>query len=184
MKKLLVGFLGLLLVGAGCLPVANKPVDGKWKLAFDLPQGWVMVVPYEASGEGKVKPVSDGVRRNDSEVFLQSSNQPICFTSGGPCKEGAATEGTVISVSAIDSHRALPKNREDLKNGFSRVKLCEDGGECQIGNAGNYEYYLETETGNYSFKYNGDAKNVESIIKSAKMVTHFTDLPSVEVQTQ
>ncbi|MFA5947264.1 MAG: hypothetical protein WC813_04580 [Patescibacteria group bacterium] len=182
MKKILVGFLGLLLVGAGCLPIANKPVDGKWQLAFDLPKGWVMVTPYEASGEGKIKPVNEAVRRNDTEVYLQSTDKPICFTSGGPCAEGSVTEGTLISASQLDSHRTLPKEREDLKNGLSRVKLCEAGGECQIGNQGNYTYYLETEKGNFTFSYGGDAQDVESIIKSAKVVTHYTDLPTVEVK--
>jgi hypothetical protein len=164
MKKFLLLIPALLLLGAGCSFVANAPVEGKWQLAFDLPAGWIMAVPYEEDGT-----VSQEVRRDDSEVWLQDT-ETLAPTNK-------------IEATKLDSHRALPTEREDLKNGFFRVKMCEEGGACTAGGHGNYDYYLATDEGNYKFEYFGDLKVVEPIIKSAKRVTHYTDVPTIEVQT-
>ena len=184
MKKLLTAFFALVLVGAGCIPVANKPVDGKWQLAFDLPSGWVMAVPYEVSGEGNVKPLSDAVRRDDSEIYLQSADKPICFSSGGPCAAGTVTNDQQILVTVLDSHRKLDVTElTDLKNGFylkAGPTTPADGPELLARDL----YYFKTENATYQFQYTGDAAAAKKIILSAKLVTHFTDVPSIEVQTE
>lgn len=184
MKKLLVSLIGLVLVGAGCLPVANKPVDGKWQLAFDLPSGWVMVVPYEVSGTGTAKPVSDGIRRDDSEIYLQSTDRPICYSSGGPCAEGSASEGDQVRVSVLDSHRRLDVTElKDLGRGFylkAGPTTPADGPELLARDT----YYLKTDKATYQFSYMGNAEMVKKIILSAKEVTHFTDIPMIEVKTE
>ncbi len=174
-----------MLVGAGCIPVANKPVEGKWQLAFDLPSGWIMVEPYDVPSEGKIKPLNEGVRRDDSEVYLQSSNTPICLTTGGACAEGSIVNtGNLIYVTILDPHRSFDASKlTDLKNGFYLKPAPAEptGGPAAIARE---MYYLKTDKGVYQFEYMGDANTIKNIILSAKLVAHFTDVPVVEVQTK
>lgn len=184
MKRLFLGLIGLVLIGAGCIPVANKPVDGKWRLAFDLPSGWVMVVPYEVPGKGEtLKPLSDGVRRDDSEIYLQSTDKAICWSSGGPCAEGSVlNEGQQIRVTVLDARRKLDlKELTDLGHGFylkPGSTAPADGPELLARDI----YYFVSDTNTYEFRYTGDASIVKKVILSAKVVTHYTDLPTVKVE--
>lgn len=175
MKKLLFAFALLLSIGAGCLPVANKPVEGDWYLAFNLPEGWIMVEPYHIGDDTSLE---TDISRENSELVLQNSDKPLCQTSGAPCPEGSIPlEGDLmrVRVMKLDSRRVLPENLEDLGKGFYRLKLCEDNEDCRIAGAGNYEYYLKADDANYKFMYAGDTKTAEKVIKSAKVVTKFTD---------
>ncbi len=184
MKKYLLGFLGLLIMGAGCLPVANKTVNGPWQLAFDLPSGWVMVQPYTVAGIGDARPLNQAVRRDDSEVYLQSTDKAICYTSGGPCAAGSVSEGEQIHVTVLDPRRKLDLTElTDLKDGFyMKAGSTEraDGPEVMSRDI----YYYKTDKATYQFKFSGDADSVKKIILSAELVTHFTDVPSIQVQTE
>ncbi|MFA5945793.1 MAG: hypothetical protein WC802_02700 [Patescibacteria group bacterium] len=173
MKKIVLAFVALVLAGAGCVPVANKPIDGKWRLAFDLPSGWVMVEPYSVPGKTeKLKPLDENVKRDDSEIYLQSLDKAICWT-GGNCAEGSATEGEQIKASALDSHRVLDlKELKDLGNGFY-VRL--DKADT---------YYLVTDSAKYQFNAVGDAEALKKIILSAKVVNHYTDRATIEVKSK
>lgn len=187
MKKFLLAFATLVFLGAGCIPGLGKtsPVEGKWALAFDLPQGWIMASPYDVNSK---VPISQDVKRDDSSVVVQSTDKKLCY-GGITCEDATAVKPTdkdvKIYVTQIDSHRVVPKdNAEDLGNHFSRVKICEDNEDCRIYNAGNYKYYLETDGDDYEFTYNGDTASADRVIRSAKVVTKFTDRATVEVKTE
>lgn len=180
MKKLLALF-SLLLLGAGCLPIANKQVEGRWHLAFDLPKDWVMVKPYEADSRA---PVNYDVRKEDTSVYLQNTDQKICRTT--ECPEDTVTIGSghvFIEATMLDPRRVLPEEAEDIGNGFLKIKLCEDGGPCQANGAGNYQYFYKGEQGNYKFTYYGAASEAERVITSAEEVTKFIEGTQVEVET-
>lgn len=181
MKKLLLAFGLLVVVGAGCVSLGKlggqKVVDGKWLLAFDLPTPWVMVVPYQSPSNKAVVP-SDAVERKDNEIFLQSTAKAILL--GGispdaavPADSYVGLDGNLlIKVSQLDPRRVIPSEAEDMGDGFSKVKLCDDGGDCQIGGRHNYDYYLKTEATNYKFSvYGDDINQAEQIITSAQVVT-------------
>ncbi|HRH32118.1 MAG TPA: hypothetical protein PLK06_02210 [bacterium] len=181
MKKLVL-VLGLLVaVGAGCVSLGKlggqKVVEGKWLLAFDLPSSWMMTVPYQSPSTKAVVP-SDEVERNDNEIYLQSTTKAIVLGGVAPDASVSADSYTnlsgnlLIKVSQLDPRRVIPSEAEDMGDGFSKVKLCEDGGECEIGGRYNYDYYLKTDTTNYKFVvYGDDINQAEQIITSAEVVT-------------
>ncbi len=185
MKKFFLAFALLLSIGAGCLPVANRVVEGKWQLAFNLPNGYVMVKVYNSDSK---QPLDYDIKRDDSSVMIQSTDKKLCYSSGRACEDVTAVtpdgDDMQITVTKLDARRILPEEREDMGNGFSKVKFCEDNEDCRLGGAGNYEYFLETEGGNYKFEYRGDTSTAEKIIKSAKPVTKFTDGVEVDVETE
>ena len=179
MKKLLLAMTMLLAVGAGCMASQggkNAVVDGKWSLAFDLPEGWVMVVPYQAPTSDVVVP-SENVERLDNEVYLQSTAKAIL--SGGigaepevPTDSYETLVGnSLMRVSRLDPRRLIPSEAEDLGDGFYKLKLCEDGEDCQIYSHYNYEYYLKTDAANYKFILVGDdVEQMIDVVMSAKVV--------------
>jgi hypothetical protein len=162
MKKFLLGFALLLSIGAGCLPIANKTVDGKWALTFDLPAGWTMLRTYDT---GSNLPVSEEVKRDDASVYLQDTKDRIAADN----KTATKVEATVL-----DSHRVVSTDEmTDLGNGFYKD--------------GDTAYYLVTEKAKYKFTVLQGGENVskvEGIVKSAREVTHFTDQSQVEVKTE
>ncbi len=172
----------LLVMGAGCL-FGQREVAGDWYLAFDLPSEWVMVDDYNDPGSKAVE-LDYEVDRTDSEVVLQNIDKPIVFSNGVtpeesvPADSYVMTSGTRITVTHLDSRRVIPSDAEDLGDGFFQVKLCDEGGECQIGGAHNYEYYFVQDDAKFKFQVSTHAENkqtaiaeVESIIRSAKLVT-------------
>jgi len=180
MNKLLLGLIGLVLVGAGCIPVANAPVDGKWPLTFTLPSGWVMVEPYTNS----TKPVSDAVTRDLSTVWLQSSNDKLCLALYDVCPaKDLADGGTIVKVTKFDSHRVLPKNLKDLGNSLFRDEgFCDAIVDTAPGHSCVDPYYLKAGDINYHFQIEGDVKVADEVIRSAKLVTHFTDVTTIQVK--
>lgn len=175
MKKILLFAATIALVGAGCLGGGNKPVEGDWVLTFDLPKDWVMVGPYNLDSpidlEGEIE-------RTDAEVWLQSTDTFVYPSSGAGLSDDQLaeygideilyTDFSLVKVTHLDSRRLIPEEAEDLGDGFYRVKLCEDGEECQIGGAHNYDYYYETENGKYKFDITGYTDKVEDVIFSAQ----------------
>jgi hypothetical protein len=187
MKKILLAFGLLLSLGAGCMPGTTHQavVDGKWQLAFTMPEGWTMVKPYDVDTKADV---NTNVTHNDGSVYLQSTDKKVCYQA--TCPEGSVkiSDGAVLVESTkLDSHRVLPEEREVLGNRLSQVKLCDDGGDCTKNGKGNYDYFLETDSGNFKFSYYGDRSTAEKVIKSAQLVTNFTDspaAPNVDVTTK
>lgn len=172
----------LLIMGAGCLS-GQREVTGDWYLAFDLPSDWVMVDDYNNPGSKAVELDYD-VDRIDSEVVLQNIDKPIVFSNGVtpeesvPADSYVMTNGTRITVTHLDPRRVVPSEAEDLGDGFSQVKLCDEGGECQRDGAHNYEYYFVQDANKFKFQVSTHAENkqtaiaeAESIIRSAKLVT-------------
>lgn len=181
MKKLLLALGLLLAVGAGCVSLGKvggtKTVEGDWYLAFDLPSGWVMTVPYQTPNTEPVTP-SQTVDRGDNEVYLQSTGKALLI--GGVAPEASVPADSYVTldnnmqirVSRLDPHRAIPSEAEDLGHDFSRVKLCEEGEDCQIGGRSNYDYYFHTDSANYKFiVYGDDVNQAENVIMSAQEVT-------------
>lgn len=186
-KKLIVAAFSLALLGAGCQAKINQPekVTGPWWLAFDLPEGWVMVTPYTL--EDPID-LSSTVTRTDSEIWLQSTSKMVYLTSGYKPNDDELTalginwdedvttqDYILIKITHLDSRRLIPEGAEDLGNGFSRVKLCEDNEDCRIGGQYNYDYYF-TSAGGEKFKFNINlrdkaASEAEHVIMSAKVVT-------------
>lgn len=181
MKKLLLGFATLTLLGAGCAGVlTGKPVTGEWALAFDMPEGWVMVQPYQASAT----PINiDGdIEATDSEVYVQSTSAHILTGGVGIEEDRASLFGdyltyddswTQIQVLRLDPRRVIPGEAEDLGDGFFKETLCEEGGECTQYGASRFVYYLKTEGTNYKFTVlssNADMTDAEEVILSAQVV--------------
>lgn len=180
MKKLILGLCALVLLGGGCATTPSV-VEGNWYLAFDMPSEWVMVPDYTA---GNVTFPSEGdVSIENNDVILQSVGKTIWTSSGRAPSEGEVAimgeyvteDYSMIRVLRLDTRRVVPSESEDLGNGFFKLKLCEDGEDCQIGGRYNYDYYFVTEAGNkYQFMVTTNGQNIETseeIILSAKEVT-------------
>jgi hypothetical protein len=179
MKKfflsLVVGVM--IFAGAGCVgskltsPFSqNEEVEGVWRLAFDLPSGWVMVKEYDAPRKEAVMP-SQNVTRDLPTVIVQSTAKAI-VKSGMP--DAAVSNETYVTssfaqirVDKLDARRVIPSDAEDLGNGFSFA----DG-----------KYYFLTASGEkYQFVIttNGeDDAAARSVILSAQPVTRYVDTPS------
>jgi len=180
MKKMILGLCALVLLGGGCA-MAPSVVEGNWYLAFDLPSGWVMVPDYTVGNVAL--PSQEDVNREVSDVILQSVDKTIWTSLGrAPSEEETAIMGeyvmedySIIRVLRIDTRRVVPSEAEDLGNGFYKLKLCEDGEDCQIGGRYNYDYYFISDAGNkYQFMIttNGQSyDSAEEIILSAQEVT-------------
>lgn len=167
MKKLLFALVGVVLLGAGCF--GGKTVEGDWWLAFDLPNGWVMTQDYAVRNEDTDQ-FSLDVSREDAEVVLQSTDQPILFVNG----EYSTNDFSRIRVLQLDQSRIIPRDAEDLGDGFFKEDMCatDEGENC--GEYGQFRYYLETETAKYQFivEHAGDTANeTEDVILSAQPVT-------------
>jgi len=198
MKKLLAGVAtALVLVGGGCadnIPLIGgvDTVEGKWRLAFDLPQDWVMVEDYDSPRSEIVTPSLE-VTRDLSDVIVQSTSKAIVSGGVSPDSEVAedsfiGSDFTQIHVYYLDERRIIPSEAEDLDGGWYRLKLCEAGEDCTIYGQYNYDYYLVAASGSkYKFSIitnNQDPQAAVAVIMSAKEVTDFTDAPTVSAETQ
>lgn len=194
----LLSLAAVLLLGAGCSNLSlggTKEVEGDWDLAFDLPSGWVMAAPYDSDELEEADFALDTeVGESDSEIFLQSSDKPVYLSSGEVSDEITELEGQgelvvnkpMIKVTRLDERRLIPDEAEDVGRGYSRIKLCEEGEDCQAGGRLNYDYYLETEEGKYKFiAYHMSESEAEDLITSAEVVTVHPDADvDVNVETE
>jgi hypothetical protein len=174
------------LAGAGCAAsnfvssiVGGGNVEGPWRLAFDLPEGWVMVKEYDEPRENVVTP-DQNVTHDLPTVLLQSTSKAI--VQGGtpdvatvPAETYVTKEYAVIRVDRLDERRIIPKDAEDLGNGFSYAE-------------GKY-YFVSSSGEKYQFVITSDDNDLtdeKAVILSAQTVTVFTDAPAdatAEVQT-
>jgi len=154
-------------------------VESKWKLAFDLPSGWVQVAGY-AQSNTKLPELSQDVNHTMEMVSLQSTEKPIARTTSPAdsiAKESYVTANyTKIDVDRLDTRRSVPKDATDLGNGF--FKAAAKTAACDPGSCAT-TYYFQTESGEkYMFtvwQVDQDASVAEAVILSAKPVTKFTD---------
>ncbi len=188
MKKLFSALaIGVMvLAGGGCAAsnfvssiVGDANVEGKWRLAFDLPEGWVMAKEYDEPRDTVVTP-DQNVTHDLATVVLQSTEKAI--VEGSRPDAATVPENTYvvanyssIRVDRLDERRIIPKDAEDLGNGFSTSE-------------GKY-YFVSPSGEKYQFVITSDDKDLSdeiAVILSAKTVTAFTDAPAdatAEVQT-
>lgn len=169
MKKLLLTLGLLIAVGGGCVGAlgdkfgGDKTVEGDWHLAFDLPDGWVMAVPYDEPDSEAIVP-DQAIARDLNEVYLQSTDKAVIADGSTPdaavSTDTYVTSGyTQIRVTQMDTRRVIPSEAEDLGDGFLKL----DG-----------DFYLKTESANYKFDIRGDdTDQAEDIILSAEVVNEF-----------
>jgi len=177
MKNIFISLvLGVLvLAGAGCAASGmisslsgDANVEGKWKLAFDLPEGWAMVKEYDEPRIDAVTP-SQEITHDLSTVILQNTSKAI--VEGGLPKDTVSSDTyvtsayTMIRADRLDPRRIIPKDAENLGNGF----FLAEG-----------KYYFQSSTGEkYQFvvtNNGGSEETARAIILSAKVVTVFTDV--------
>lgn len=188
MKKLFSALAigSMVVMGGGCAAsnvissiVGNDTVEGKWRLAFDLPDGWVMVTEYDEPRENVVTP-DQGVTHDMPTVILQSTEKAIVQGSAPdaalvPVETYVTRDYSSIRVDRLDARRIIPKDAEDLGNGFSTSE-------------GKY-YYVSLSGEKYQFVITTDDKDLTdeiAVILSAEIVTVFIDVPEeamAEVQT-
>lgn len=176
-----VGFL--VLAGAGCAASnifsslsGSDVVEGKWRLAFDLPPGWVMVKEYDSPRKEAVTPSQD-VTHDLATILLQSTEKAIVDhgTPGATVSTDTyvTSNYTEIRVDKLDTRRVIPSDATDLGKGFSYAEG---------------KYYYQTESGEkYQFTVTASYENsvegydalndstVKAIVLSARPVTKYTD---------
>src|SRR3989338_3277691 len=180
MKTILLAAFVLILAGGGCSGVANE-VSGKWRLAFDMPEGWVMVKNYKQDSNS-VPELSEDVNRNLADVVLQSTSLPV-YTGGIALDASvdanayAMDDFAFIRAFRIDARRIIPSEAEDLGDGWFRVKLCEANEDCTIYGAHNYAYYYVAASGDkYMFTLTTVGRSADEavdVIMTAKEATVF-----------
>jgi hypothetical protein len=188
MKKLFSALAigGMVLMGGGCAAtnvvssiIGNDKVEGRWLLAFDLPEGWVMVMEYDEPRESVVTP-DENVTHDLATVIVQSTDKAIVQggtpdTATVPVETYVTKEYASIRVDHLDARRIIPADAQDLGNGFSTSE-------------GRY-YFVSSSGEKYQFVITSDDNDLTeeiAVILSAKTVTVFTDTPAeptAEVQT-
>lgn len=179
MKKLFAALAFVVLLGGGCVGGEKAPevVTGDWYLAFDLPEGWVMIPNYD---DGDAAVTSEAVTKETADIALQSTSKTIVFDAEAP--EGVEVEtgvATKIVVYRLSSRRSIPDEVEDLGGGFFEQHFeCPSGAECDPRTSFSTYYYVGT-VDKYQFKVSATHNNnetsaqAESVILSAKEVTQF-----------
>ncbi len=184
---------GMVLMGGGCAasniisPISSdNDIEGQWRLAFALPEGWVQVEGYSQPNT-ELPTLSQDVDHTMGMVTLQSTEKPIARTTTPAesiAKDAYVTENyTKIDVDWLDARRPIPKDAEDLGNGF--WKAAPIANDCTPGSC-TTTYYLQAPDGEkYLFtvwQEGQDLTVAEAVILSAEPVTVFTDtVPSAEV---
>ena len=196
MKMLLAGMTAvLMLMGAGCtdnLPLVGgeDTVEGKWRIAFELPEGWAMLKDYDLPRNEAVTP-SEEVTRDLTDVYIQNTTKAVVTGGIQPEAEVPAdtyvTDGFVqIHAFRLDERRVIPSESEDLGDGWYRLKLCEAGEDCTIYGQYHYDYYLVSSSG-AKYKFNIVTRGVDpqqaiDVIMTAQEVTTFTDEPTIDAE--
>jgi len=157
MKRIILGFFALVLVGAGCASggvTTQTPTDVNWWLSFELPEGWVAVDHY--GGGALERPSADGIGARTTDIVVQSTELPILLEGDGEPSgnwtEYIEQDYTYIRAFRYSSMRPLPDDAQDLGNGFYSAEWY-----------GQTAYWYPAEFGNYLFtvELNGEGQTVE-----------------------
>lgn len=180
MKKFLaISAVGLVLAGFGCAkentPAAEvvtgvdgtivppkETVVGAWYLTLDMPEGWVMVPPYDENIDAN--PAAAEVTSDMADVIVQSTSKAIALTGTSALHEGeyVADNYTSIHVFRMEKRTRIPEDAKDLGNGFFSVQKDV-----------NTIYYLAGEGATYKFvvyQKGNEASLAEQVTTSAKEV--------------
>lgn len=159
MKKLLIAFVAITLLGAGCLKKADDSYS--WALDFDLPKGWIAVAPYSELGE----PIKTNlpITEDLAEIFLQTGEKHIVTLEDDKIPADMSQYGDYekdsyvrISVIRLSERRIIPATATDLGKGFFK-----EGDK----------YYFQGKDGKYQFTIKAEGmglEEAEAIILSAK----------------
>lgn len=184
MIKRLFGALMLgtiLLAGGGCSSSSQTAtVEGKWRLAFNLPEGWAMVKEYNEPRKEAVTP-DQNVTHDLPTVIIQSTSKAIARTStpeaAVPADTYVSSNFTKIVAYKLDPRRNIPSNATDLGNGFFQdtdaVNVCTGDNVCRAT-----FYYVTPNEEKYQFTVYTNMQSTDAaraVILSAQPVTSFTD---------
>ncbi len=167
-------------MGAGCTQLdsvtdgfkQDREVAGDWYLNFDLPSDWIMTETYDDVDDMAVTPGRE-IDGDLNEIYLQDTDKAIVF--GGTAVDAAVpadayvtADHTRILVSRLDSHRSIPDEATDLKDGFFSVPACDEGEDCTANGSDSTEYYFKTDEGLYRFETMSNAPDKDKAFKQAK----------------
>ena len=172
---------GMLLAGGGCSsPSQTAIVEGKWSLAFSLPEGWAVVKEYNEPRKEAVTPSQD-VTHDLPTVVIQSTSKAIVRTSTPEATVLAdsyvSSNFTKIVAYKLDPRRNVPSSATDLGNGFFQdadaVNVCTGDNVCRAT-----FYYVTANDEKYQFTVYTNMQSTDAaraVILSAQPVTSFTD---------
>lgn len=182
-KKLLLTALAIVLVGGGCLGSGdndnNEPAEvvGDWVLAFDLPEGWVMVNDYGVD----IIDLDGEITNETPDVTLQSTSKTIelgeelNFSRQDLTDDELARDDfSYIRAYKLSPRYVVPDEVEDLGDGFFRERVCAEGEECSDYGKADYEYYFIGENARVKFVIyqNGqELEAAEAVVLSAQETT-------------
>jgi hypothetical protein len=182
MIKRLFGSLmlgAMLLAGGGCSS-STATVEGKWRLSFNLPEGWAMVKEYNEPRKETVAPSTD-VTHDLPTVVIQSTTKAIARSSTPtttvPADTYITSNFSKIMAYKLDDRRKVPSSATDLGNGFYQdtdaANVCTGDNVCRAT-----FYYVTPNDEKYQFTVYTNMQSTDtarSVILSAQPVTSFTD---------
>lgn len=171
----------MLLAGGGCSSSSQTAtVEGKWRLAFALPEGWAMVKEYNEPRKETVTP-DQNVTHDLSTVIIQSTSKAVARTSTPattvPADTYVSSNFTKIVAYKLDPRRNIPSSATDLGNGFSQdtdvANVCTGDNVCRAT-----FYYVTPNDEKYQFTVYTNMQSTDAaraVILSAQPVTSSTD---------
>jgi hypothetical protein len=156
-------------------PVA---VQNSWWLTFTLPSGWVQTTELGGQDKPEYAPLSkDGavVIVNTTKYFYPSSGVALNWMSVPQYAQNVDSGvATGIIISKLSADEQLSTSVQPLANNVFKEKMCDAGGDCQIGGSWTHDYYLKTPDGLFRASVVGPDEGkqmtsvVEGILTSAK----------------
>lgn len=172
--------LGVMLLAGGGCSSGSTTVEGKWRLAFNLPEGWAMVKEYNEPRKEVVTPSQD-VTHDLPTVIIQSTSKAIARTSTPEATISTdtyvASNFSKIVAYKLDDRRKIPSSATDLGNGYYQdtdaANVCTGDNICRAT-----FYYVTSNEEKYQFTVYTNMQSTDAaraVILSAQPVTSFTD---------